>query len=449
MKRLILWLLAAAMLLLPVSAAEPEPGPTEIHTVEELLAISQFPSGIYSLMADLDMTGIAWKSPDFSGIFYGNGHSILNLTLTEPCDIRYDSYDGNAKAYETAYYGFFGALRQGSVSDLNLVNVRALVESDEPCFVAGIAGYLEQGSIENCRISGTLELRAHDRIFGVGGIVGYGVGSVRNCQADVTLICVDTDDATKDEQFLGGVFATGFVDTLACTVLLDAYISEHGYVHSGGITGMYYQGPYGTAPTGVIKDNRVEGKITFFENNPDRRAYCAPFIGESLNYYGYYEGGNTQQFLRDEVRDYSKELRPDMCETPTYTQTVTPAGCDSFGFTTFVCDTCGYGYTDHYTLPAHTLTAWTLVQPATEETEGLEEAGCDLCGMTFTRVLEKLPPQPTETETPATQPIPETENPPTEFAVQDPEDSKLWLLLLPGIAAALIAGIPMLKRKKK
>ena len=59
-----------------------------------------------------------------------------------------------------------------------------------------------------CTVTGCLELRAHDRMFGVAGVVGYGSGTVEGCTVDVTLICTDTDPNTKDEQFMAAVFST-------------------------------------------------------------------------------------------------------------------------------------------------------------------------------------------------------------------------------------------------
>lgn len=86
MKRRIIPCLALLALLLsvtvPAGATETEPSaPKPIRTVEDLLAIAEDPSGSYILMADLDMTGVEWKTLDFAGTFDGNGYAILNLTI--------------------------------------------------------------------------------------------------------------------------------------------------------------------------------------------------------------------------------------------------------------------------------------------------------------------------------------------------------------------------------
>lgn len=444
MNRFVSVIFALALLLflpLPAHAEEVR----EIWTADDLLAIAQDPEGSYILMADLDMTGISWPSPDFRGTFDGNGHAILNLTLSQPGPSTPESYDGNLIAYETQYIGLFGAMENAEVKNLHLVNVRAVVESDSPVFLAGIAGYFQESTISGCNVSGTLELRAHDRIFGVGGIAGFGgIGLIENCNVDVTLICTDTDAETKDEQFLGGVYATGFVDVKDCISTLDGYISEHGYVHSGGIVGMYMQQPFGMMFTGQLSGNKVFCKITFFENNRDRRAYCRPIAGETLTFSSF-ESKNKYEFERDERKEYDVELRPEMCEDPVYTETVTPASCDSFGFTTCTCQSCGYSFTDHYTLYQHTVTKWSEILPATVESEGMEEGSCDLCGVVEQRSIPMLEPEPTVLETQAP-----TQPEPTSPAVSEPEPVSIPLLpVLFGVALLLVPAALLLRPGKK
>ena len=391
-----------------------EAAPVEIYTPEDLLKMADDPDGSFILMADLDMTGIAWKALDFSGTLDGNGHAILNLTLAEMGDQKPNSCDGNRKLYETAYFGLFGTLIDAEVKNLKLLNVRALVEIDEPCFIGGLAGYAENATITDCTVVGTLELRAFDRMFGVGGVVGYGSGKVKNCTIDVTLITTDTDATTKDEQFLGGVYATGFMDVRNCNVTIDGYTSEHGYVHNGGIVGMYMEYPLGVGKKGDISRNYVEGKITFFEDNKDRRAYCKAYVGEALVNY-YILDDNSQNFTRDERKDYSVELRPEMCENPSYTETVIAGNCNTYGYTQYTCSSCGYSYKDHYTLFTHTVSVWEEVEAATLEAEGLEMGHCDGCGIEQTRTIAVLEPEIEPTT------IPETESQETVIPQNTPK----------------------------
>ena len=414
-RRAFIWLLSvlltASLVAFPVFATEPaetqapEVTPVEISAPEDLLLMAENPSGSYILVNDLDMTGVEWKSLDFSGTFDGNGYAILNLELSLPGDAKPVSVDGNKKEYETAYVGFFGTLQNAQVKNLKLLGVHGLVETDEPCYLAGLAGYMNKSEILNCTVTGTLELRAHDRMFGVGGLAGYGAGRFENCDVDVTLICVDTDETTRDEQFLGGVLANGFADIVNCRVRIDGYVSEFGYCHNGGMVGMLYHHPLGDW-TCTIANNHVSGKITFFECNTNRRAYCDGLVGELLTRKRQISD-NTQEFQGEERKEYDVELRPETCENPVYAETVIPAGCDSYGYTDHTCQGCGYTYRDSYRMPEHIPGAYTLVKEATVEEEGLEVATCP-CGLEHQRTLEKLTPPPTEapTEVPTEAPKP-------------------------------------------
>lgn len=411
--------------------------PVEIYTVEDLQQMAQNPTGSYILMNDLDMEGIAWKSLDFSGSFDGNGYAILNLTLSEPGDARPDSVDGNRKKYETAYVGFFGTLQDAQVKDLKLLGLRALVESDEPCFLGGIAGYISNSTVSNCSVSGILELRAHDRMLGVGGLAGYGAGYFDGCTVDVTLICTDTDQTKRDEQFMGGILANGYADITNCQVKIDGYCSEYGYCHNGGLVGMLMQYPWGKWSSKVM-NNTVTGKITFFEKNTDRRAYCAALIGEALTPTKQVRD-NTEDFLRDERKEYDVELRPEMCENPVYTDMVTAPDCDSYGYTSHTCDGCGYTYLDSYTLPEHIPGEWTLVREATVEETGLWQAYCP-CGREFSREEPKLDPPPTTEPAPTeeeTVPV-QQEDDITVPVMTVVKDASLVVILLAVLAVTLV-----------
>lgn len=439
MKRLAAVLALLCLLAVPTAYADETAEPVPVYTVEELLAISEDPAGSYILMADLDLAGIDWPCINFSGSFDGNGHALLNLELSQPGSETAIAYDGNKITYDTYPVGFFGILQNAEVKNLQLLNVRALVDTDVPCMVGGLAGISQDSTVTGCTVTGCLELRAFDRMFGVAGLIGYGNGTVEGCTVDVTLICTDTDPSTKDEQFMGGIFSTGYMDVSNCTINIDGYCSEYGYVHNGGITGMYMRRPIGYDYKGNLVGNTVTGKITFFECNDDRRAYCAAEAGEILGVYNRIS--NTCDFIRDERKEYDTELRPEMCPEPVYTQTVTAPGCSTYGYTEYVCGSCGYTYRDDYTLFAHTVTQWTVVQEPTTQEEGLSRGSCDLCGLEFTRtepVVEELPTQPpTEAATiPTTQPT----LPPTEPAETE-ETSELPPFLLPALIACAAGAV--------
>ena len=434
MKRLAAILALLCLLAVPTAYADETAEPMPIYTVEELLAIAEDPAGSYILMADLDLAGIPWPCINFSGSFDGNGHALLNLELSQLGSETAIVYDGNKIAYDAYPVGFFGILQNAEVKNLQLLNVRALVDTDVPCMLGGLAGVSWDSTVTGCTVTGCLELRAFDRMFGVAGLIGYGNGTVDSCTVDATLICTDTDPNTKDEQFMGGIFSTGYMDVSNCTVNIDGYCSEYGYVHNGGITGMYMRNPIGYEYKGNLLGNTITGKITFFECNNNRRAYCAAIVGEVLGPCN--RESNTSDFIRDERKEYDIELRPEMCPEPVYTESVVAPGCSTYGYTEYVCDSCGYTYRDDYTLFAHTVTQWTVVQEPTTQEEGLSQGSCDFCGLEFTRtepVVEEIPTlPPTEaTTTPTTQP--------TLTATEPAETIKPPPYLLP-VLMACIAG---------
>lgn len=445
MRALLTILLALVLAVSPTALAAEVSSTVEITTVEELLAMG--PSGNYILMNDLDMAGVEWKPLDFSGSFDGNGHAILNLTLLALGETTASTWDGNRKEYETGFAGLFGTVKDAQIKNLRLLNVRGVVESDSPCFVGGLAGYAKNCVITDCTVTGCLELRAHDRMFGLGGVVGYGSGSVENSETDMTLICVDTDASASDEQFLGGVYAAGFMDVKSCDVTIDGYVSEHGYAHNGGIVGMFAEYPLGVGQSGYIKNNSVSGKITFFEDSAKRRAYCEAYVGEAM-VNRYYLDGNSESFQRDERTDYAVELRPEMCASPSYTEAVISGTCETYGYTSYTCSGCGYTYTDNYTLHVHTVTDWTVIDAPTEEKNGLSEGSCDKCGVTVQRT-EKLQPvtEPVETAAPAQETEKRIEV--TEKTVQEEQGKDNLLYIAVGLDVALLLTALLLWRKIK
>lgn len=444
--RKVLALALAVLLCLPMGVSAQEDA-AEICTAQDLLAIADNPGGSYILMNDIDMAGIAWPCPAFSGRLDGNGHAILNLTVTSPGQAVEKVYDGNRKGSEARFAGLFSTMKNARVEDLSLVNMRAAISADTPFFLGSVAGAAWESEIENCSVSATLELQAYDTIFGIGGVVGYGSGLVKGCDVDVTLICTDTGKDTPDEQYLGGVLANGFMDVRSCDIQLDAYVSEYGYVHTGGIVGMYFQWPFDHEHYGRILYNTVAGKITFFECNEDRRAYCKAVVGEPVADLWGEDHNKTESFRRDERKDYDTLLRPHSCAQPVYTRQAVAASCESFGYSQYTCE-CGYSYRDGYTLKAHSYGPWQVTAQPTAQAPGKSQAVCALCGAVATRQDPYIPPQTTPETTPeATDaPAPEPTTAPAKPAEPGDAEDKGgpdWLLIVL-IAVAVICTLTAL-----
>lgn len=112
-------------------------------------------------------------------------------------------------------------------------------------------------------------------------MAGYGNGTFNRCTARVEMVFVDQQLDQKCEQFMGGILACGIGTVTGCAADVAGFDSCHGYVHDGGLIGMYYHCGQDAA-AGKVTDNTVTGRIRFFEDNRDRRAYCAGVIGEKL-----------------------------------------------------------------------------------------------------------------------------------------------------------------------
>ena len=378
MKRLFCFFLCLLLILPPLSGSAAAEGAVEIFDAAGLRAIAADPEGSYVLCADIDLGGEDWTPLAFSGTLDGRGHTIYNLTVTAPGAETRTTRDGNLKAYDTVFAGLFSVLEGAEVRDLTLKGALVSVETETHCFAALLAGYMDHAAITGCAAEGRVAMVGRAVMVGVGGLAGYGCGSVADCRAEVELFFEDRCFERRCEQFMGGVLACGVAEIERCTVDIAGYDSCHGYVHDGGLVGMYYRCGM-SYPLCSVSENYVSGFIRFFEDNRDRRAYCEPFRGEAMSILRRYEG-NSHDFQRLETFDYSRVLLPESCEVPEIAEEVTPPGCESWGFTRHVCRLCGHEWTDSYTPPAHTPGEWTCVREAGYGAEGLEERRCARCG---------------------------------------------------------------------
>lgn len=354
---------------------------TEIRDAAGLLAMAEDPGGSYALAEDIDLSGTEWTPFAFSGILDGRGHTVYNLSVTRCGEESRETRDGNLKPYDTVFAGLFSVLENAEVRDLTLRGVHVSVESAEHCFVAALAGCLDHSTVSGCTVDGRVELISRAVMVGVGGIAGYGCGSVTDTEAHVELIFEDRLFERRCEQFMGGILSCGVADIERCTVEIEGYGSCHGYVHDGGLVGMYYlcgmDYPYCS-----VSENYVSGFISFFEDNTDRRAYCAPYRGEFLTGLRRYEN-NSNDFERRETFDFSRVLSPELCDDPEYVEEVTPSGCEDWGCTVHRCARCGRSWTDSYTPPAHIPGDWETVREAAYGADGLERQLCTRCGATL------------------------------------------------------------------
>ena len=381
MKRIISLLLCALLALLAIGAPASADGEREIYDEAGLRAIADDPYGSYRLCADIDLGGGEWKPIPFYGKLDGGGHTIYNLTLGAPGEEHADAYDGNNNGYDAVYVGLFSTAVGAEIRDLSLRGVYAETYSEGNCFVAALAGYAYELTAENCSVEGRLRLYGKGKILGVGGIIGFGSGWFRDCTADVELVFEDRNESIHCEQFLGALAATGKFTAERCRINVMGYASVNGFVHTGGITGMYCG--YGLVRDRMmaITDCVVAGRISFFEHNFTRRAYCKAIAGEQVDLL-IKERNDESGFVRDERFDYRTIIKPDMCAEPEYALTVVEPTCDAWGHSVHECRLCGYTWADSYTPPRHSSGDW---EPVREPVSGAPSElirRCTLCGKT-------------------------------------------------------------------
>ncbi|MGD9560562.1 MAG: Ig-like domain-containing protein [Oscillospiraceae bacterium] len=360
----------------PAARAAEAGATTEIWDRAGLEAMAEDPGASYRLMAHIDMGDAPWAPIPFDGTFDGGGFALYNLSIQEADAQTAVSVDGNRKPYDTVFAALFSRCVGASIQNLELLGVQLALDTTENAYVAGLVGYGEGVTITDCRVEGRLALRMPNKMCGIAGIMGFGYGTIARCSADVELVLVDTNDAMNCEEFMGGILASGYADIEGCTVKLAAYTSVHGYVHNGGVVGMYYVHTDDTGHAGAVRGNTVDATIRFFEHVASRRAYSAAVIGEQMHWILEIADNTVAQFTSDETQDYSAPLLPERCAQPQYTQALTAPGCEHFGHTTHSCAGCGYSYVANYTAPAHTPGQWQLAagQP------GVMEQHCTVCG---------------------------------------------------------------------
>jgi len=441
-----------------------------ISTREELAQIAENPSGDYYLTADIDLKGETWTPIPFSGTLDGEGHTIGNLTVDMPGTETRETYDGNTVYYETSFAGLFSTVTDASIQNLRLLNAKVTVKTDLNCFIGAIAGYASGSSFKNCEVMTRSTLTISSQNAGIGGMVGFAENCVMDqCTVEAELIFIDTNQSITCEEFLGGVYASGYCEVKKCTVYTRGYAEIYGYAHNGGMVGMFkLRRGFSVKGMLAIRDSSVDAEIRFFEIAPEVRAYCEPLLGENRGYDCYLTHNTVEHF--DYTYDTSaKSEHPETCESPSYQINVTPPLCTEWGYSTYTCEHCGYTYRDDYTFPQHTYEAetkeptctkdgeatytciycgdhytekipaaghvpgeWTVKKEPGKGKEGQEELRCTACGKVLeTRAIPALAEEPTAAPTPTVINVTAIELENTVFELQTGESVMLNVTIEP------------------
>ena len=217
-------------------------GYTAITTAEQLATVRSNLSGKYILMADIDMTDVAFtpigqtSSAPFKGTFDGNYHKISNLKIESA----------------NQYVGMFGYINGGTVKNLTLENVNIKGSQN----VGGLVGYQYSGAITNVGVTGEVSSTGNS----VGGLTGstnsakitnaYSAATVTGTQYIGGLIGNQNYGSTVNTYATGTVAGTsyvgGLVGTIAQGTITNSYttgeIKSTGTSNVGGLVGYNNQG---------------------------------------------------------------------------------------------------------------------------------------------------------------------------------------------------------------
>ena len=206
---------------------------------------------------DIDMSSVSnfVGIANFKGNFYGNGHVIKNLKISE------SSSGGDA--------GLFKSL-SGTVQDLGLENVTITTNNSygytprQMC-AGALVGVLFGGKIENCYVSGgTISGNATY----MGGLVGsskWNEDTISDCWANVT---VNKTSYSKDKiGAVGGLVGTSG-GTISNSYSLGDVNSAYGYV--GGFVGI---------ATGTISNSFSTGNVKVTNSSSRNTTYTGGFAG--------------------------------------------------------------------------------------------------------------------------------------------------------------------------
>lgn len=244
-----------------------ENNPYKVSTPEQLNAVRNNLSAHYVQINDIDMSewgewepiGTVLPEYDgpsniglpsnstfdnhfFTGIYDGDCYSISNLSIFK------DPFTPNLNSY-----GLFAGVSEGSIMNVNLVNIKYEVIKRTPIYeytpkrmvhysicVGGIAGKVNaDANIENCSVSGNINVADHYYAY-VGGVVGY--GAANHCVNYANVRTYSDDGNAGKEICCGGITGSPFYSNSKiqnCKNYGNIEAIGNSTVYCGGISGQY------------------------------------------------------------------------------------------------------------------------------------------------------------------------------------------------------------------
>ena len=261
-----------------------------ISSPEELAWVSQqvaagntFAGKTLVLTTDIDLNNTAWtpigtnaddSQTAFQGTFDGNGKTIYNLNVDLTAE----------PAYRSA--GLFGAtsgnavIKNLTISGASIKHLSSGAITDNGiAVVVGSLTYGGGGTVENVHVkNAAIEGNRY-----IGGIAGYGTGTIKNCSVDGLTIVATPDNLTgsyDNGDKVGGILA---YDNTGATIM-DNTVSNFtikGYRDLGGIVGCAHLNS--STITGNVATN---GTITVDQQTNSygaKTANAAAIVGRVVN----------------------------------------------------------------------------------------------------------------------------------------------------------------------
>lgn len=262
----------------------------EISTEEQLFDIKNNLTGSYKLVNDITLTknwqAVGTPTTPFSGVFDGNGHTILNLVVNSSIF----EVDDTVLDY---YVGFFGVLK-GTVKNLKIDNLKinlsdtAINETDyqtilttNPSIIdfninAGLVG-INKGDIINCKVNADInisftEISARIR---AGAISGKSNDLINLCKATGSINITNNNGYIRSGGIVGYLSSNGELTKNSSKVDITTEVKADGKIQVGGIVGNIECGNLSTcystgnlkATNTAIKASIVGGLVGLIDNS--------------------------------------------------------------------------------------------------------------------------------------------------------------------------------------
>ena len=295
------------------------------------------------LTEDIDLSGAEWTpigrdhNNNFGGFIDGAGYTIKGLTLTASNYLYTQSFIGRAgdvtvgSGEEAVSYWFgmkdltfeapvlrtadyylpstlsisavvVGALYGGTIDNVHVNDLDAVMDISDGRWVSGIAGYVKNASVINSSVSGSITATGNSFYAVVGGVAGRAsVSEILNNKSDVAINVAITPVYEKEEEIYGQITVGGIIG-----LAQSDYSNEEAHVN-------------GNTNTGAI-DVTVDGLV--------EKVSVAGIVGGAL-------AGRSESNFRDGTlyMDGNVSLGAINVTAPEETELVTAAGI--LGFTNY------------------------------------------------------------------------------------------------------------------